>query len=398
MNILVIPALLVLALALFILLENLIAARRIGLLDTVLPLTAAEPPWVSVIIPALNEEEQIEAALASVLALDYPRLEVIVLNDRSTDTTPVILDRLAAQQPRLRVIHIHELPPGWLGKNHALHLGAEQARGEFLLFTDADVQLAPDTVRRAIARMQEQQLDHLCLIFRLVLPSPLLAMLVTDSLAGLLTVFKPWQTLKPGSRYFFGAGGFNLVRRTTYAGLGGHRSIRLCPVDDILLGRLVKESGGRQECLNGRNFVSVPWYSSVANMVRGLRKNVFAVLDYRLRGLATATLLILCGQILPVWGLLFASGWVQLLCGLTTLVTALSLRCTAQALGLDTSCLRWFILTPYLKLYILWQGVLTVLLQGGIDWRGTFYSLEELKRHRVSVSPWQKVNLGHHPE
>lgn len=384
--------LLVFALALFTLFENLLAERRIGLRDTVTPLTAAEPPWVSVIIPALDEEKHIEAALASVLVLDYPRLEIIVLNDRSTDGTPAILDRIAAQHsPRLRVIHIRELPLGWLGKNHALHLGAEQARGEFLLFTDADVQMAPDTVRRAIARMQERQLDHLCLIFRVVLPSSLLAMLVTDSLAGLLTVFKPWRTLEPSSRYFFGAGGFNLVRRSTYAGFGGHRPIRLCPVDDILLSRLVKESGGRQECLNGRNFVSVPWYGSVAEMVRGLRKNVFAVLDYRLSGLAAGTLLILCGQILPFWGFLLASGWVRLFCGLTVAATALSLRAAAHSLGVNTSCLRWFLLTPYLKLYILWQGVLAVLIKGGIDWRGTFYPLNELKRNMIPVSPWSKM-------
>lgn len=389
MNVLIFPALLVLVLALGILLEILLASRRIPMLDTAAPLTEADPPAVSVIIPALNEEKHIETALASVLALDYPNLEIIVLDDRSTDATPAILERMAARHPsRLRVMRIRELPPGWIGKNHALHSGAEQARGEFLLFTDADVQLSPDTLRRAVARMQARQLDHLCLIFRVILSSPLLAMLVTDSLAGLLTAFKPWRTLEPHSRYFFGAGGFNLVRRSVYVGFGGHRPIRLCPVDDILLGRLVKADGGRQECLNGRNFVSVPWYGSVGEMVRGLRKNVFAVLDYRLSELAAGTLLILCCQILPFWGLLLASGWVRLLCGLTVAVTAMSLLFAARSLGVDASCLRWFLLTPYIKLYIIWQGVLAVLIKGGIDWRGTFYSLDELKRHMVPVSPW----------
>jgi hypothetical protein len=397
MNLLIVPALLVSASALFILAETLLAERRIRLLDTVEPLNPAEepPPWVSVIIPALNEERHIETALASVLALDYPRLEVIVIDDRSTDATPVLLNRMAARHPRLRVVHLCELPPGWLGKNHALHLGAEQAQGEFLLFTDADVRLEPDTLRRAVRRMLERRLDHLCLIFRLDLPSPLLAMLVTDSLAGLLTAFKPWRTLEPDSRYFFGAGGFNLVRRSAYAAFGGHRPIRLCPVDDILLGRLVKENGGRQECLNGRHFIRVPWYGSVQEMARGLRKNMFAVLDYRLSGLAAATLLILCLQILPFWGLLLASGWVRLLCGLTVAASLLSLRSAARSLGVNSACLRWFLITPYLKLLTIWQGVLAVLLRGGIEWRGTFYSLDELKRNMVPVSPWSAFNKKH---
>lgn len=390
MHILLFAAFLVFALTLFILLENRAATRRIPLLDTVAPLAGAEPPLVSVVIPALNEERHIEDALASVLALDYPRLEIIVLNDRSTDATPVLLERMAARHPQLRVVHIKELPPGWLGKNHALHFGAEQAQGEFLLFTDADVRLASDTVSRAVARMLSQRLDHLCLIFQLDLPSPLLAMLAADSLSGLMTVFKPWRTLEPDPRYFFGIGGFNLVRRSLYAKCGGHRSIRLCPVDDILLGRLVKENGGRQECLNGCHFVSVPWYGSVGEMVRGLRKNVFAALDYRLSGLAAATLFVLCCQILPLWGLLLTDGWLRLLCALTLAAAAMSMRANAQALGLQPSCLRWFLLTPYLKLYIIWQGVLAVLIRGGVNWRGTFYPLDELRRHMQPVSPWRK--------
>ncbi|MCI5159154.1 MAG: glycosyltransferase family 2 protein, partial [Candidatus Electrothrix sp. AUS1_2] len=135
-------------------------------LEKIPPLEGDKPPSVSVIIPACNEEQELETALTSVLSLDYPNLEIIVLDDRSTDATPQILDRMASQHPRLRVIHITELPAGWLGKNHALHLGAARATGEYLLFTDADVHYTPDTLRRAVARMETRTLDHLSLIFR----------------------------------------------------------------------------------------------------------------------------------------------------------------------------------------------------------------------------------------
>jgi cellulose synthase/poly-beta-1,6-N-acetylglucosamine synthase-like glycosyltransferase len=151
--------------ALSVLYDGMQYRRRIRKLARSAPLNTPDAPLLSIIIPARNEEKHIERALASVLALDYPRLEIIVLDDRSQDSTADILHRMAEQEARLRVITITELPAGWLGKNYALHVGAEQAEGEFLLFTDADVRMSPDTVSRAVARMQENSLDHLCLTF-----------------------------------------------------------------------------------------------------------------------------------------------------------------------------------------------------------------------------------------
>jgi glycosyltransferase involved in cell wall biosynthesis len=119
------------------------------------------PPWqdpsggplLSIIVPARNEEKHIEAALQSLLNQDYRKMEILVVDDRSSDGTAVILDRMAQVHNRLRVFHIEELPEGWLGKNHALHYGARHASGEFLLFADADVVMHPSTVSRAIRYM-----------------------------------------------------------------------------------------------------------------------------------------------------------------------------------------------------------------------------------------------------
>lgn len=384
------PALLAFVCTLSVLYDSIQYQRHIRKLEDSSPLQGTEVSLLSVIIPARNEERHIEAALASVLALDYPNLEIIVLDDRSTDRTAELLHQMSEKHPRLRVITIRALPPGWLGKNYALHLGAEQAEGEYLLFTDADVRMTPDTVSRAVARIQEQNLDHLCLTFRLDMPSQLLAMLAADSLAGLITLFKPWRISKPDSRYFLGAGGFNLVRRSMYARFGGHRPIRLCPVDDILLGKLVKRNGGRQECLDGCNFVTVPWYSSVREMADGLRKNTFAMLDYQISLFLLLTLLLIICQILPFWGLLLSDGPVRLLCGLTVAAMFFAQLIAVRAFALPTACLRWFLVVPYLKLWIIGRAVITTLIQGGIDWRGTFYSLKELKQNMMPIMPWRK--------
>ncbi len=386
------PAVLILILVVYVTVEGILGVRRIQDLQQIQPLPPDRKlPLVSIIIPALNEAENIETALTSVLALSYPKLEIIVLNDRSSDATPAILDRLAGQYTRLQVIHIRELPAGWLGKTHALHLGAKQARGELLLFTDADVCMAADTVDRAVARMERQRLDHLCLLFHPVLPTTLLAMLVVDSLSGLLSFLKPWLAADADSPFFFGIGAFNLVRKNRYQQINGHSSIRLCPVDDILLGRLIKQAGGRQECLNGRDCITVPWYASVAEMMHGLRKNIFAAIDYRLDRLVLASILILCCTILPPWVLLLSdNNSTRLVCLAVITVTALSQTVAAHTLGVPLSCLRWFLLTPYIKLYMMWQAVVVTLVRGGIVWRGTFYPLAELKKRKVPLWPWLK--------
>lgn len=370
--------------------ESLQYQRQRRRLDESTPLDNSKVPLVSIIIPARNEEKHIEAALASVLALDYPRLEFIVLDDRSTDRTADILHQLSDRDPRLRVITLRNLPTGWLGKNHALHVGAEQADGEFLLFTDADVQMAPDTMSRAVSRMVEQNLDHLCLTFRLDLPSLLLGMLAADSLSVLLTLFKPWRISEPDPRYFMGIGGFNLVRHKTYIGFGGHRPIRLCPVDDILLGRLVKKVGGKQECLDGCNFITVPWYGSIMEMANGLRKNALSMVDYKISFCILATVLIICCQILPFWGLLFTEGIVRLICGFAVLATFFSQLIAVRAFALPLTCLGWFLVAPYLKLWVFWRAVIIALKRGGIEWRGTFYSLNELKKNMIPLLPWRK--------
>ena len=121
-------------------------------------------------IPARNEERNLEQALQSVLALDYPDLEIIVVNDRSTDDTGAILEKMAERDTRLAVVTIDDLPTGWIGKPHALHVGAQQARGEFILFTDADIVFDPLAFQKAMAHVLAHQFDHVTLIPQSAMP------------------------------------------------------------------------------------------------------------------------------------------------------------------------------------------------------------------------------------
>ena len=127
-------------------------------------------PRLSVVVPARNEESELESSLASLLEQDYPNLEVVLVNDRSTDRTGEILDGVASVRQNVRVLHVENLPEGWIGKNHAVHTGATRASGDWLLLTDADIRFRPDTLRRTVTYAEQHGLDHLTLVPRWELP------------------------------------------------------------------------------------------------------------------------------------------------------------------------------------------------------------------------------------
>ncbi|MFO0260237.1 MAG: glycosyltransferase family 2 protein, partial [Planctomycetota bacterium] len=160
------------------------------------PLEPLEPqptPWplVSVIVTALDEEATIEPALRTLLSASYPELELIAVNDRSRDRTGEVIDRLAADSPRLQPVHIRELPGGWLGQVHAMDTGARAARGEWLLFTDADVHFGPTVIERAIQVCQRERLDHLTLWPRLEGRGLVLRAALVAFMTNLLLLLRP---------------------------------------------------------------------------------------------------------------------------------------------------------------------------------------------------------------
>jgi glycosyltransferase involved in cell wall biosynthesis len=363
--------------------EGTYGSMKIKWLDDVIPLEGENLPLVSVIIPALNEEENIRKALHSLLALDYKPLEIIVLNDRSTDTTGEILDELERCDQRLKVIHIKELPTGWLGKNHALYHGARQASGQYFLFSDADVVMEPSTINRAMAYLLKQRIDHVTLFFKAVLPSSLLMMVAIEIAVGLVAYLRPWKAADPKSKSSIGIGAFNLVRAESYWQAGGHKSIRLCPVDDVYIGRLLKKYGFRQECLYGNNFISVKWYNSLSEMTHGLLKNTFAALEYSFSRLCILSVLQVLVSIWPWWALFFLSGPARVVNLIIIVITGLFFTVAALKSNISPKHVVWFPLTPYIRLYMTWKAVLWTLWKGGIIWRGTFYPLKELKENTL---------------
>lgn len=353
------------------------------------PARPAGRPWppVSVIVAARDEAAGIEAAMRSLLALDYPALELIAVDDRSSDGTGAILDRLAAldapHRPILRALHVGELPPGWLGKNHALALGARAAAGELLLFTDADVEFAPDALRTAVAIVEAEALDHLALGPGLRLPGAWIAACVAYFARQFTLFLRPWRARDPGSPAYIGVGAFNLVRAAAYRSVGGHERIALRPDDDVKLGKLIKRAGLRQELRHAPDALRVTWYATVGEFVRGLEKNVLAGLDYRGVPALAALAALLAVEALP-WIVLAAGDpaarWLALAALLLAVATLGAILAAARApVGAA-------VLAPAAALifaYACARSILLTYLRGGIVWRGTYYPLAELRRNEV---------------
>jgi hypothetical protein len=219
--------------------------------------------------------------MGSLLAQDYPALEVVAVDDRSRDGTGEILDRLAARAPALRVVHVAELPEGWLGKNHACHLGFRATRGALVLFTDGDVSFAPGALRAAAAYLLAHRLGHLVALPRLETGGGLERAFVSAFAALIGYLFRVADLRRPGTEAFVGVGAFNLVRREGYLAAGGHERLRLEVADDVKLGLLLRRSGVAQGAADGGGRVRVRWQAGLLASLGGLVKNAFAGLEYR---------------------------------------------------------------------------------------------------------------------
>ena len=241
-------------------------------------------PRVSIIVPARNEEEDIESSLQALLALDYDNYEVIAVNDRSTDRTGEIMESVAgdaAVHSRLQVIHHRELPAGWLGKTHAMWTATNEATGDWLLFTDADVRFKPDSVRRALAYAEAERADHVVLFPQMIMKRPGEYMMIAFFQTMFVFGHRPWKVADPKTRDHMGVGAFNLIRRSVYEAVGTYEALRMEVLDDMKLGKVVKNAGFAQRNVFGADLISIRWAHGARGVVENLTKNFFAVLSFQ---------------------------------------------------------------------------------------------------------------------
>jgi hypothetical protein len=352
-------------------------------------------PGLTVVVTARDEQERIEATVARLLEQEYEGLQVIVVDDRSRDATGAILDRLAggaAARGRLEVVHNAELPDGWLGKCHACALGAKRAHGDWILFTDGDVSLAgKDLLARTVDWAERERIDHLAIIPDMGRISALQSAMMAAFGQTFIAAARCWEMDKDLPRGGAGIGAFNLVRRRAYEGIGGHEILKMDPADDVKLGQLLKASGARQRIFNGYGLVLCPWHEGTANTVRGLEKNAFAGLGYSLPLLIAFT----AGALLLAWGpaLLALAGvlYVAPRAGALAAVAAcaplllqesllfVGWAASSRRVGSSIGSVLLYPAGVLALLVAMWQSAIVTLSRGGIEWRGTFYPLAELR-------------------
>ncbi len=272
-------------------------------------------PRVSIVVPACNEQEDIARTLTQLLALDYPNYEIIAVNDRSTDRTGEVMDSVLATsnaQDRLRIVHIEKLPKGWLGKAHAMWTAASQAKGDWLLFTDADVLFKPDSVRRALAYAEAERADHLVVFPRMIMKQPGEKMMIAFFQTLFVFGHRPWKVADPKTKDHMGVGAFNLIRREVYDAIGTYKALRFEVLDDMKLGKIVKESGYRQRNVFGEDLITIRWARGAMGVVNNLTKNSFAILSFQWPRVLLSVAALLFLNLLPFIGVLLAHGTAKI--------------------------------------------------------------------------------------
>jgi glycosyltransferase involved in cell wall biosynthesis len=350
------------------------------------PVGAAGNPRVSIIVPARNEEEAIEQSLHTLLALDYDNYEAIAVNDRSTDSTGEIMEKVAAtpaSQGRLRVIHHRELPPGWLGKTHAMWAAANAASGEWLLFTDADVLFKPDSLRRAMAYAESERADHVVLFPRMIMKRPGERMMIAFFQTMFVFGHRPWKVADPKTKDHMGVGAFNLVRRSTYEAVGTYEALRMEVLDDMKLGKVVKSGGFAQRNVFGEDLVSIRWARGAMGVVNNLTKNFFAILSFQWWRTIISAIGMAFLNLMPFAGVFLAHGWARLPFAIALLSMFLIYLGMSWRSGVPAYYFALHPVSSVLFIYTLLRSMSHTLWNDGIVWRGTRYPLEELRKGMV---------------
>ena len=364
--------------------HHLLQLSRLRFLGDLEPPEPEEWPRLSVLVPARNEEARLETALTSLRDQDYPNLEIVVVDDRSTDRTGEIIDDMAAQDPRIRAVHVDELPDGWLGKMHALERAADRATGDWFLLTDADVEYAPGALRRSVSYALSEDADQLCCVPHIRASSFFHEVCLDAFLVGMLGLTNVKKIEDPARDGFLGVGAFNLVRRDTFERAGGFEALRMEVADDVGLGYIIDQVDGRSRVALAPSLMQLTWYDSLGDQIRGVEKNAFgAIAQYsylRLLFAMALAVVVTTGPFvavaLPSLGL-WPAGLAIILCN--PIIQIISAERFRRSIGP-------FLALPFgqvISLFALVRSAWKCWRQGGITWRGTLYSVEELRSRQI---------------
>ncbi|MEJ7731963.1 MAG: glycosyltransferase family 2 protein [Polyangiaceae bacterium] len=338
---------------------------------------ATAPVRLSIIVPACNEAADIQAATRAKLDTDHPDVELVIVEDRSTDSTPAIADALAASDPRVRVLHVRELPAGWLGKVHALQRGVAEASGDWLLFSDADVHIAKSLLRRILVDAEARELEFVSAVPHVTSNGFCVDVLMSSFLRMLVVGGRLWNVGDPASRAAAGGGVFNLVRRDAFLRTKGFEWLKLEVADDVCMAQMCKRAGLKSEVYVSEE-ISLAFYESVGGIMGGLEKNAFALFKFRAGLVAVVCVLCLWLELGPLLGLLLPgpARWVALA---ALLGTGAAQVAVARWTGRRFLPAAVPVIGATLLILFLVRASLLTLWRGGIFWRGTRYALEELR-------------------
>ncbi|NOU22825.1 MAG: glycosyltransferase [Methyloglobulus sp.] len=345
----------------------------------------AELPMVSIIVPACNEEEHLEQSLLSRLNQDYPRFELIVINDRSTDGTKEIIDRIAAIDGRLIPINITELPNGWLGKVHALHQGVKLAKGEWYLFSDADINFNPEMLRTAVHYAQSQQVQHLTCIPEAELYNDFW---VDVTCFGSLLLFCNSARIpdinQDKGNNAIGLGAFNLVEARVFNQTKGFEWLKMESADDMGVGFMLKQHGAKSRVADGMGLMKFAWYQNLSQAFSGLEKNTFGPgSQYSYLKQLGIVLFLLAMGLLPTLALvlgLLSSDIILIISGSMAWLTNIIVAFTVPKASYKE--IPFYLLLPIgiiLIATIMANAAWKCFQNSGVYWRGTLYPVEQLR-------------------
>ncbi|MBT5550686.1 MAG: glycosyltransferase [Nitrospina sp.] len=336
-----------------------------------------DPPMVSVCVPARNEERGIRACLLSLLEQDYPQFEVIVVNDHSADRTGEFIQNI--KDPRLIALQGEDLPDGWLGKPFALYQAFQKAKGDILLFTDADPVFEPNALKTAVYTLQERELDALTLMpkaefgsfwERAVQPT-------IFGFIGSLTRFRKVNSLEHKSAMGFGA--FLMFKRSAYEAIGGHEGGKADVLEDVLIAKRLKRAGFKLLVADAKRLFSIRMYYGFREIWTGWRKNMFLAMKRSVPRALYYVFMVLAFVLTPYlvlgWNLLAGTGiWWTGLSLIGVIMVSVATITTCDELGLDRINACLFPIGAVVMAAIMINSMIQILVFSRTEWRGRVYS------------------------